>query len=106
VEDIFYEPLMIVAVVIVVIIAVVGHIVIAIASPSEANADEDERDNLIEMRADQVSGYVLAVPTFVALGLAMLEVHWFWIANVLLAGFVLSEVIKSAVMLARYRRGF
>jgi len=105
VEEGFYQGVLFAMVVVLVVLFVVGMIVLAVVDHREAN-EEDERDRLIEMRGDQVGSYTLAVAVFVAMGLAMTEVAYFWIANALLAGLVLSELAKGAVMLVAYRRGF
>jgi heme/copper-type cytochrome/quinol oxidase subunit 2 len=105
VEEVFYQGVLFAMVVVLVILFVVGMIVLAVVDHREAD-EEDERDRLIEMRGDQVGNYTLAVAVFVAMGLAMTEVAYFWIANALLAGLVLSELAKGAVMLVAYRRGF
>ena len=41
-----------------------------------------------------------------ALGLAMAELDYFWIANVIYLAFVLSSVLGSAAKIVGYRRGF
>ena len=41
-----------------------------------------------------------------ALVLAMLQVHWFWIANAVYLCFVLSAILTSLVKLSAYHRGF
>ena len=105
VAEIGYQGVMFATVVLFVILFVAGMIVLAAADRHQAD-DEDERDQLIERRGDQVGGYVLAVAALAGMGLAMVEGSYFWIANVLLAGLVLSELAKGLVMLAAYRRGF
>ena len=100
-----YQGAMFATVVLFVILFVVGMIVLAVVDRRQAD-DEDERDQLIERRGDQVGGYVLAVAVLVGMGLAMVEGAYFWIANALLAGLVLSELVKGIVMLSAYRRGF
>lgn len=105
VAEIGYQGVMLATVLLFVILFVVGMIVLAAADRRQAD-DEDERDQLIERRGDQVGGYVLAVAVLAGMGLAMVESGYFWIANVLLAGLVLSELAKGLVMLAAYRRGF
>lgn len=106
VEDIAYQAGLLAVVVVLVVLSIVGISVLAALARREASEDEDERDRLIEMRGDQVGGYVLAVGALVGLGLAMVEVPYFWIANAILAGLVLSEIGKAIVMLVAYRRGF
>jgi putative copper export protein len=106
VEDIAYQAGLLVVVVVLVVLSVIGISVLAALARREAQEDEDERDRLIEMRGDQVGGYLLAIGALVALALAMLEFQYFWIANTILAGLVLSEIGKAIVMLSAYRRGF
>lgn len=105
VDQVVYQPLMIVAVVVLVIVIVAGHIVAAVAQPKDANAKPDEREKLIEWRGQAAGGYVLAVGAFVTLTLSMAEVHWFWIANVLAGMWVLAEVFAGMWKLALFRRG-
>lgn len=50
-------PLLIIYTILLVALSVVGHIVIAIMSPKEANAKPDERDRLINHKAGHFSGY-------------------------------------------------
>lgn len=104
VAEIGYQGAMFATVVLFVILFVAGMIVLAVVDRHQAD-DEDERDRLIERRGDQVGGYVLAVAALAGMGLAMVEGAYFWIANALLAGLVLSELVKGIVMLAAYRRG-
>ena len=105
VSEIGYQGVMLATVVLFVILFVAGMVVLAAADRRQAD-DEDERDQLIERRGDQVGSYVLLVAALAAMALAMVEGDYFWIANALLAGLVLSELVKGVVMLAAYRRGF
>jgi hypothetical protein len=92
------------AVVFLVVGGVVTHMLIAIASPKEADAF-DERDKLIEMRADARTGYVVCAGALIAMGLALLEADVFWIAHLLLASVVLGELAKGVWRAIDYRRG-
>lgn len=105
VSEIAYQGLLLTMVLILVILFIVGVSIVAALRHREAD-DEDERDRLIEMRGDQVGSYVLAVAALAAMGLAMAEGEFFWIAHILLAGLVASEMVKASVMLVAYRRGF
>lgn len=105
VDQVAYQPLMVVAVVLLVVIVVAGHVVVAVTRPAEATAGMDERERLIGWRGQTVGGYVLAVGVFAAICLAMVEVPWFWIANVLAAMWVLAEVVAGLVKLTLFRRG-
>ena len=83
---------------------VVGHILIAVSAPGDADS-ADERDKLIEMRADARTSYVLGFGALMALGLALLEFDVFWVAHMLLASLVASEVAKGVFRAIDYRRG-
>jgi len=103
-DDIVYQPLMVVATIPLAIFAAVSHIIIAIANPKAADA-YDERDRLIDLKGERVGGYVLAVGVFAGLVLTMFEVPYFYIANALLAGWVLAEIITGTTKVVLYRRG-
>ena len=103
-DQIVYQPLMIAAIVPLVILAVLGHIVVALINPKEANA-YDERDRLIDLRGERIGAYVLAVGVFAGLVLAMVESAQFWIAQALLFAWVLAEISDNVSKLVLYRRG-
>jgi hypothetical protein len=102
-DEIAYQPLMIIAIFPLAILAAVSHTVLAITSPKEANA-YDERDRLITLRSERLGGYVLAVTVFAGLVLAMAGFHQFYIANILLLGWVLAEIGDNAWKILLYRR--
>ncbi|WP_440959115.1 hypothetical protein ACFELO_03120 [Oceanicaulis sp. LC35] len=97
-------PYLFAAVVFLVVGGVVGHILVAMAAPKDAD-DADERDKLIEMRADARSGYVLGAAAVLALGLALMEVELFWIVHMILGGLVASELVKGVLRAIDYRVG-
>ncbi|MCR9130553.1 MAG: hypothetical protein NXI12_13620 [Alphaproteobacteria bacterium] len=97
-------PYLFAAVLFLVIGGIVAHILIAVTAPNEADA-ADERDRLIEMRADARSSYVLGTGAILALGLALTEQPLFWIVHAILAGLVLSEIAKGVLRAIDYRRG-
>ena len=104
VADIAYQPLMLIVVVPLVLIAIVWHAVIAALNPAEAG-QRDERDDEIDLRAKRVSGYVVGTALFAGLVITMLEIDNFWIAQTLLGGLVLSEVVEGSMRATLYRRG-
>ena len=104
VDEIVYQPLLVVAIAPLAILAAVSHVALAVASPKEANA-YDERDRLISRRGDQVGGYVLAVGVFTGVVLAMVEASPFYIAHALLLAWVVAEVGGEATRIVLYRRG-
>jgi hypothetical protein len=60
VDQIVYQPLMILVTIPLVILAILVHIVIAIAAPSEADVS-DERDRIITLRGEAFGGLVLGM---------------------------------------------
>lgn len=103
--DVVYQPYMIGFVIVLAVFSIGGQIVLAITSPREAQAPRDERERLIAWRATSVSNGVLAVAAFVAISLSMAEVSWFWIANSVLALWVVAEILSDVVALTLSRRG-
>ncbi len=97
-----FVPLFIAAVVLMVVVLVVGHIVVAIASRPEGR---DERDRLIEWRAESNSSWVLAVGVLAAVTGLVLSTDNVWIAHLLLLSLFLSEVVRYLFQLVYYRRG-
>ncbi|GAA4051933.1 hypothetical protein [Agromyces indicus] len=87
-----------------VVAGIVARIAIEIASPSESTR-ADVRDKQIDRAGEQVGNSLVVIAGIGALVLAMLQVHWFWIANAIYLGFVLSAVLGSLAKLAMYRRG-
>ena len=104
VEDISYQPLLVLTVVPVVVLAIIAHILLAIVRPSEAG-QSDERDRLIDLRGESIGGVVLAVVVFGAIFLAMAEAHQFWLAQTLVAGIVVAQLAKEGVTVFLSVRG-
>lgn len=88
----------------VVFIAVPAHIAVAALNPDESDA-ADERDKLIETRADARSSYVIGAGALWSIGLAYYEADVFWVANAALAGLVIGEIVKGLLRAVDYRRG-
>jgi hypothetical protein len=97
-----FVPLFIVAVVLLVVVLVVGYIVVAIASRPEGR---DERDRVIEWRAESNSSWILGAGVFVAITGLVVSVDNVWIVHLLLPCMLLSEVAKFIFQLVYYRRG-
>ena len=97
-------PYLFAAVVFLVFGGVVGHILVAMAAPKESD-EADERDKLIEMRADARSSYVLGTAAILSLGLALTEQNVFWIVHMILGGLVVSELVKGVLRALDYRMG-
>ncbi|GIG35279.1 hypothetical protein [Cellulomonas pakistanensis] len=82
---------------------IVAGIVLGATSPDRAVRDERERE--IERMGERVGQSFLVLGGLGGLVLALLEADWFWIANALYLGFVLSAVLSAAARLAAFRRG-
>ncbi|MGB7860536.1 MAG: hypothetical protein WBM90_08570 [Acidimicrobiia bacterium] len=104
VTDIAYRGMMLVTVIVLVVLAAAIHIVLAVASPDSADKS-DERDKEINRFGEYVGGYVLGTGAVIAMGMAMFEVDYFWIANVILLSLVLSEITSALTKVVLYRRG-
>lgn len=87
-----------------VILVVIAHIVVAIFSARPGDDHEDERDRLIELKADSLSGYALGAAALTALAFALFEGDYL-IANILFLGLAASEIIKNAWQVMLYRKG-
>jgi len=65
----------------------------------------DQRDREFHAFGERVGSGFLVIGGLAGLILAWLEADWFWIANVLFLGFVLSAIVSSVAKLVAYRRG-
>ena len=97
-----YVPLFMASVVLLVIMLTAGHIVAVCFGKPEGR---DERDRLIEWRADSVSSHVLGGGVLIAITGMIFELDNVWIAHFLFLLMFLSEVLKLAMQLVYYRRG-
>ena len=104
VTAIAYKGAMLGTVVAVIVLAVTGTILMTIASRGDHASDERDRD--INRFGEYIGGYVLAVGALAALGLTMIELEHFWIANTILLTLVLSELVSGFTKALSYRRGF
>ena len=80
-----------------VIIAVVGHIVVAVINPNEANAPKDERCKLINRKAGNLSSYVLVLGVISGLGLFLVIQDGNILFYVCFASLVLSQLFEYSL---------
>jgi len=66
---------------------------------------EDVRDREIKSKSNSITLFMLAVPFFLAIGLAMVEASYFNIVHVLYFGGGLAGLVNSVSRLFFYRRG-
>lgn len=88
-----------------IVAGIVNGIILGILTP-KGRAVTDERDVAIDHFGERVGNAFLVIGALAALVLAILDVHTFWIANVLYLGFVLSAVFGVMAKLSAYREGF
>lgn len=105
VTEIAYQESMLRTVGIAIALLIVTHIAIAIAAPREADKS-DQRDKEINRYGEYVGSFVLYGGGLVALGMALAEFGYFWIANTIFLVFVLAGLTTSVVKIVAYRRGF
>jgi hypothetical protein len=91
-----------VAVILMVIVMISGYIAVTIASRPEGR---DERDRLIEWRAESNSGWLVGAGVLVGITGMVFAVPNVWIAHLLLLSLFLSTVLKLVLQLVYYRRG-
>ena len=105
VTDIAYQGPMLASIGIAIALLIVSYVAIAISSPRDADKS-DERDEQINRYGEYVGGLVLYGGALVALGLALAESEYFWIANLIYSILVLAGLTTSVVKIVAYRRGF
>ncbi|WP_203974584.1 hypothetical protein [Planotetraspora silvatica] len=88
-----------------VVASIVLHIVVAIASPEEAD-QKDQRDREINRFGEHIGQSFVVIGGVAALAMAMAELDYFWIANVIYLMFVLSSLLGSTAKIFAYRGGF
>jgi hypothetical protein len=86
------------------IVANIGtEIVLAIIKPVDTR--RDVRDREIARIGDFTGSSLVVIGAIGGLLLALTEGAYFWIANVIYLGFVLSAIVGSLTKIALYRRG-
>ena len=90
-----------------VIIQIIGNAILAIARRRElaGKVQNDERDVLINLKSTRLAFYVLSVGVFCSLCIALLVPGNFFFVHVLLAFWVLAQVIEILSQLILYRFG-
>lgn len=91
-----------VAIGMIVVATIVGHALIAIA---DRRTETDERDALIALKGTRNGAYVLATGAFFALYAALATDGNFIFTHVLLASWVLAQLVEIASQLVLQRRG-
>jgi hypothetical protein len=85
---------------ILVLFIVIGQIAITIKNQEPV----DERQRLIEMKADRVSSFILHVGIFISIVVAMMVPGNFWFIHTINAVAILTEMINQIQQLRAFRR--
>jgi len=93
------------AVVVLVIVAVVLNVTLALFSPKEANAPADERETLIDLKAERISSYVQSAGVACLIGALLMGWNAILVAVLLQASLVIAELVKSGAQIIYFRRG-
>jgi len=97
--------LMIGAVVMLVIITVSLTVAAAMFNPRAANAPADEREHLIDLKAERIASYALSVGVVCLIGALLMNWNGILVANLLLAAMVISELTKASAQIVFFRTG-
>ena len=103
--EVSYIPMLLWTIAVVIVGSIVAHILVAIVSHRDIE-EEDQRDREINRFGEYFGQWPVAVGAMAALGMAMVELNHFWIANVIYLAFVLSTLFGSAAKIIAYRQGF
>lgn len=93
------------AVVAIVVLQVVLNIAAAVLSPKDVRAPEDERERQIQQSANAGAFFVLQVGVMAAIVTVYFAERWS-VANAALAALAFAQVVKYALVIRGYRRGF
>lgn len=95
-----------------IVVEVVFHAVMAVWAPRESREESDERDRLIELKADRIAGLLLGIGVAFTVGHIGLNALFgspsnspFITANLLLFFLTVAEIAKYVSQLVFYRRG-
>jgi hypothetical protein len=87
-----------------IVAAIVLRILVEMVVPSGSTRG-DVRDKEIDRLGERVGNAFLVIGAVGALLLALFEGGYFWIANVIYLGFVLSAILSSITKVIVYRKG-
>lgn len=93
------------AVIALIVIAATLAIVAALLSPKEANASSDERERMIDLKAERIASYTLSTGVVCLIGALLIGWNSFLVANLLLAAMVISELVKAIAQIVYFRAG-
>lgn len=88
-----------------IVVSILASIAVGLANRRDGHLT-DQRDKEINRVGERTGQSFVVIGALAAMALALLEVDWFWIANVIYLCFVLSAIVSSMTKLAAYRQDF
>lgn len=85
------------------ILAIVGHVLIALLSPNDADAVLDERERMIFTRAGHISGLILGAGVITSLGVYQFNPNGDILFYGVFASVMLSQILGYLVRIILYR---
>lgn len=92
--------------VLIVIGAITAHTLVALTGPSDANAQEDERDKLVLWRAGNLSGLILGFGVVTGLWHFLAQRDANMLFHLVTASLVISQIAEYALTILYYRRSW
>ena len=89
-------------IVMIIIVEIISHIILTIAHRPET---EDERDQLIELKATRNAYYILVAGVWIAIGQFWFSTAPLLVIHIILFFFILGEILSDITKLVYYRRG-
>ena len=102
--EIDYAPVVLWTIGASIVVSILVHIVVGIVTRAKIDK-RDQRDRQIARFGTGVGNAFLVIGGLAAMLLALFELGYFWIANVLYLCFVLSGIAESIAKVVAYRRG-
>ena len=98
-----YFPFFVVCVVVLVILQIIGHVLAALAGPTDANAPADERDRLVDMKAANIALPVLGASCLLAIGTIQFGIDTPGLANLVLLALVIGTLTEYGAKIYFFR---
>ena len=98
-------PLVIIAGVLVAVGATVGHTLLAIINPKDADETKDERDKQVLRRSGNIAGYVLGVGCFAGLWNFLVKADGNLFFHIIVFSLIASQIAEYFLTIYFYRRG-
>lgn len=100
-------PTVVIALVFLVVVgSIIAQIVLAVLSPNEAYAPADERERLVQQRAGNWSGIVLAICAVSSLGHFMIHSDGNMLFHLVMASLIVAQIADYSIQIVLVRRSF